>query len=118
MNGEQIKAENIPVSDGEQEHIDMPVDNGMDDELTAPSPVVNQPEQSTSRRRHTRRKPDSSRLNESSPPETKKSRLNEDDYWVDTFLAERTASYVQKQKKLGRNELNVHTISKDRTKGT
>ena len=81
VNGEQIKA-----------------DNGMDDELTAPSPIVNQPEQSTSRRRHTRRKPDSSRLNESSPPETKKSRLNEDDYWVDTFLAERTESYVQRQK--------------------
>merc|ERR1711974_415923 len=86
VNGEQMKAENIPVSDGEHEHTVMPVDNGMGDELTAPSPVVNQLEQSTSRRRHTCRKPDSSRLNESSPPETKKSRLNEDDYWVDTFF--------------------------------
>ena len=103
VNGEQVQAENIPVSDRQNEHIDMPVDNGMDDELVAPSPVANQPEQSTSCRRHTRRKPDPRRLSESSPPETKKSRLNENDYWVDTFLAERTESYVQKQKKLGRN---------------
>ena len=69
VTGEPTQAEDIPVSDGEREHIDIPVDNGMDDELVTPSPVTNQPEQSMSRRRHTRRKPDSSRLNEASPPE-------------------------------------------------
>ena len=93
-------AENIPVGEDKNEHIDMPVDGGNDADLEPPTPMVSAPE--PQRRRHTRRKPDSSRLNQSVAPEAKRSKLTEEDYWVDNFLAERTGSYVQKQNKIGR----------------
>ena len=76
------------------DHIDMPVDDGNAADLVPPTPVVSAPEPQ-GRRRHTRRKPDSSRLNQTAAPEAKRSKLNQDDYWVDAFIAERKEIYVQ-----------------------
>ena len=86
-------AEHIPVEEDETvDPINMPVDNGEDADLNPPTQIAPTPD--LGRRRHTRRKADTNIA-----PDAKKAKLNEDGYWVEAFLFERTESYVQRERK-------------------